>query len=226
MFQGSLYRNQPSREESKQATLHKLNKLSENWGYRAGKTQEHLHFEKALEEDVDLYYAITPFTDPLMRTLQQDNTAFESDLKHTFQEVQDIKDTLRAQQIAEFLHPFVQNQENHQKLSWLSRQELHETRHSWIFAAWVLSARALLLLSPNKRKKEKKHVEKEVYRIFRYPNIFSVKCTLKCPSGAETTNLDVEHTKRHSKLWISLQGEPRLGQKPTGTSSKSLPQRD
>ena len=141
-FTGSLYRNEPTRAEGINEARHELSKLSRAWGYRAGKEGKHTEFEAGLKGD--LYSALTPFTDPLMRTLAQGNVGWDKDFTDTFRELNDVKDTKLAKKIVQYISPFLRNKENLVKLCWLATQDLREP-HSWLFGAWVLSARALLL---------------------------------------------------------------------------------
>lgn len=125
-----------------------LTYLSNRWGYRSGPEEQHEHFEAELNNVGDyMYCAIIQFTDPLMRTIKQNFVAYGADINEKLDStgLEQISEK-RAKKIAKFLSDYISDRRTFKILSWLGHQSL-EGKHSWIFGAWVLSAKAILCLA-------------------------------------------------------------------------------
>ena len=139
-FTGSLYRNEATRSEKKDYKINDLISLAKKWGYDANPGL-HSRYEAGLTKDTDVYAFLIPFTDPLMRLLIR-KVGFDSDFKEKFSSPGSKNDLKKA---STFIKGFVENSENLVRLCWLAKQDLTKP-HSWVFGAWVLGARAMLLI--------------------------------------------------------------------------------
>lgn len=148
-FQGELY-GKLNKVEAELTEVGYLPKLYKSWGYRT-RNGDHDAYELELHDPNDrtLYDIITPFSDPLMRTLEQENMSRGFDISGKFLipnfEPDQKDDVRKVKKASKFLANYIETEPNEELLCWLASQDLREP-HSWLFGAWILAARALLSL--------------------------------------------------------------------------------